>query len=338
MTNDLECLKRKIPLLHYLARHNWKGQPAGCQQELVGLCPLHAESKPSFYVNTRKDVFYCHGCGRGGDVVRLVQLHRKLSFHQALAHLRQELDSPESSPHEALKETWDFYQSEFVRDPAGQYYLYTRGVRDTALMRQMGIGYAAGGSLRRHLIQLGYPFDLLVQSGLISRTGRDTFFRRIVFPCFDQDRLVNLYGRSLDGDPIHRFLPFPKGGLFAWDTVCIFSSVILVEGPLDLAVLWQAGYENATCGFGIHLSRRQLAQLCDGRARKVFIAFDSDPNGAGQSAARLLAPRLTHAGLTAHIVELPLGHDPNSYFVSGAKAEDFQRCLDLAAQAEVLPS
>jgi len=177
---------------------------------------------------------------------------------------------------------------------------------------------------------LGYSFDQLAQSGLISKTGHDTFFRRIVFPCFDQGCLVNLYGRSLDGDPIHRFLPFPKGGLFAWDSVHACPSVILVEGPLDLAVLWQAGFENTTCGFGIHLSRRQLAQLCDGRARKVFIAFDSDPNGAGQSAARFLAQRLTHVGLTAHIVDLPLGHDPNSYFVSGATAEDFQRCLDLA--------
>jgi DNA primase len=330
LPDDLECLKEHVPLLQYLARHDWRGRPVGSQQEFVGLCPLHAESKPSFYVNARKNVFYCHGCGRGGDIVRFVQLHRKLSFHKALVHLKQELALPESSPQEVLKESWAFYQSEFSRNFAGLYYLYTRGVRDTVLMGKMGIGYAPGRCLRRHLVQLGYPFDLLVQTGLISKTGHDTFFRRIVFPCFDQDQLVNLYGRSLDGDPIHRFLPFPKGGLFAWNAVRACPVVILVEGPLDAAVLWQAGFGNTTCGFGIHLSRRQLAQLCDGRVRKVFIAFDSDPNGAGQSAARFLAQRLAPVGLTAHIVDLPLGHDPNSYFVSGATAEDFQRCLDLA--------
>jgi DNA primase len=330
LPNDLECLKEHVPLLQYLARHDWKGRPVGSQQEFVGLCPLHAESKPSFYVNARKNVFYCHGCGRGGDIVRFVQLHRKLSFHKALVHLKQELALPESSPQEVLRESWAFYQSEFSRNFAGLYYLHTRGVRDRVLMGKMGIGYASGGCLRRHLVQLGYPFDLLVQTGLISKTGHDTFFRRIVFPCFDQDQLVNLYGRSLDGDPIHRFLPFPKGGLFAWNAVRACPVVILVEGPLDAAVLWQAGFENTTCGFGIHLSRRQLAQLCDGRVRMVFIAFDSDPNGAGQSAARFLAQRLAPVGLTAHIVELPLGHDPNSYFVSGATPADFQRCLDLA--------
>jgi DNA primase len=337
MQHELESLKREVPLLQYLARHDWKGRPTGSGEEFVGLCPLHAESRPSFYVNARKNVFYCHGCGRGGDVVRFVQLHRKLSFHQALVHLMQQLDRPEASAREVLKESWAFYQSEFSRNFAGLYYLNTRGVRDLALMRRMGIGYAPGGSLRRHLIQLGYPFDLLVQSGLISKTGHDTFFRRIVFPCFEQDQLVNLYGRSLQGDPTHRCLPFPKGGLFAWDTAHACHAVILVEGPLDLAVLRQAGFENTTCGFGIHLSRLQLAQLCDDRTRNVFIAFDSDLNGAGRSAARFLAQRLTHAGLTAHIVDLPMGHDPNSYFVSGATAEDFQRCLDLAEQGEALP-
>jgi DNA primase len=300
----------------------------------VGLCPLHTESKPSFYVNARKNVFYCHGCGHGGDVIRFVQLYRNLSFHQALVQLKQELAVPEASPHEVLKESWAFYQSQVPCHGEALYYLHTRGLHDPALMRQIGIGYAPGGSLRRHLIQLGYPLGRLLQSGLINGSGHDTFFRRIVFPCFDQDRLVNLYGRSIGSDPPHRFLPFPKGGLFAWNTVRTCPAVILVEGPLDLAVLWQAGFVNTTCGFGIHLSRLQLSQLCDAPERQVFIAFDSDPNGAGQSAARFLAQRVTHAGLTAHIVDLPLGHDPNSYFVSGARAADFRRCLDLA---EALP-
>jgi DNA primase len=330
---DIDILKERVPLLQYLARLDWNGRPAGNRDEYVGLCPLHSESKPSFYVNTRKNVFYCHGCGCGGDVIRFVQMRNKLSFPQALLLLKQQESESKRSPQEALTETWHFYQRKFNCDTAGYSYLETRGVLDAALMRKMGIGFAPGGNLRHHLVQLDYPIDLLMRLGLLDKAGRDTFSHRIVFPCFDQNGLVNLYGRSLAGNPIHRFLPLPQGGLFAWNEIRRHQSVILVEGPLDLAVLWQAGFENATCSFGIHLSRLQLAQLGDSFERKVYIAFDSDNNGAGQSAARFLAQRLVHVGLKACIVHLPLGADPNSYFVAGATAGDFQRCLNLAENA-----
>ena len=83
---DVERLKRRMPLLDYLRQQNWAGRPAS-RFEYVGLCPLHKESQPSFYVNTRKNVFYCHGCGQGGNLIRLVQLLRGLSFQQSLACL-----------------------------------------------------------------------------------------------------------------------------------------------------------------------------------------------------------------------------------------------------------
>jgi len=80
MQHDLQNLKQRIPLLDYLLRRNWTAGPIGSHQEFVGLCPLHAESRPSFYVNAAKDVFYCHGCGRSGDLIRFVQLSLNLSF------------------------------------------------------------------------------------------------------------------------------------------------------------------------------------------------------------------------------------------------------------------
>ena len=82
MGEDVEALKPRVPLLDYLQQHSWIGWPAG-RGEYVGLCPLHEETRPSFYVNTRKDVFYCHGCGEGGDLLRFLQLARRVSFPQA---------------------------------------------------------------------------------------------------------------------------------------------------------------------------------------------------------------------------------------------------------------
>ena len=79
MSEDLSSLKQRIPLLDYLRHQNWTARPVGRHQEFVGLCPLHPETHPSFYVNAAKNVFYCHGCGRGGDLLRFVQLSRNLS-------------------------------------------------------------------------------------------------------------------------------------------------------------------------------------------------------------------------------------------------------------------
>ena len=118
--------------------------------------------------------------------------------------------------------------------------------------------------------------------------------------------------------------------MFAWESVGAFPTVILVEGLFDLAVLWQAGFRNTTCAIGTHLTPAQLDQLGDQPGRRIYIAFDQDPNQAGQQASRLLAQRLESAGLKACIVALPPGHDPNSYFMAGATAADFLNCLHQA--------
>jgi len=289
MRQDLESLKQRIPLLDYLKRQNWSARPVGTHSEFVGLCPLHRETHPSFYVNAAKNVFYCHGCGRGGDLIRLVQLARNLSFPATIAHLKQELGVPEFSQEDALREAVDFYRHQLEQHPEAVNYLHCRGVQDRRLIQQLSIGYAPGGMLCRHMLRLGYPADLLTQSGLIHQ-GKDTFDRRIVFPCWDRSRPVNLYGRSLGGAAPHRFLPRPKGGLFAWNLVGHHHHVILVEGLFDLAVLWQAGFLNTSCAFGIHLTQTQLAQLSDRPDRTVWIAFDSDPAGRNAACAGATTP------------------------------------------------
>lgn len=330
MAGDLQLLKRQASLLAYLRKHDWVAQSVGSNQEFVGLCPLHAESRPSFYVNEGKNVFYCHGCGRGGDVIRFVQIYLNLSFHQSVAHLKQEFSRPEPSPDGVLEAAAAFYEQQLYCHPEALDYLRCRGLHDRRLMGQLNIGYAPGGSLRRHLIGQGYSPDQLRQAGLINTQGRDTFYQRIVFPCFDHNRVSNLYGRSIGGAAPHRFLARPKGDLFAWSIIRFSPSVIVVEGLFDMASLWQEGYVNTTCGFGAHFTGLQLSQLREFSGREVMIAFDSDPNGAGQSAARRLAQKLVSAGVIVRIVELPDGHDPNSYFRAGANAEDFRRLTECA--------
>jgi len=325
MREDLEQIKQRIPLLEYLQRRHWTGCRLAAREEFVGLCPLHRDTRPSFYVNARKNLFYCHGCHRGGDLIRFVELAEHLSFRESLACLKQYIAL--AAEPELLTRTTTFFQHQLQRCSEAVGYLQNRGLHDPELVEELGLGYAHGGNLRRHLADFGYSPDLLLRTGLINPQGRDTFCRRVIFPCCRQGRVINLYGRSIGAAFPHRLLPRSKGGLFAWDSVGTFSSVILVEGLFDLAVLWQAGFRNTTCAIGTHLTAVQWSQLCDQPGRCVYIAFDQDANQAGQRASRLLARRLESAGLRARIVRLPPEQDPNSYFVAGATAADFLDCL-----------
>jgi DNA primase len=324
---DVETLKRRLPLLDYLRQHNWIARPVG-RSEFVGLCPLHQESRPSFYVNARKDVFYCHGCGQGGDLIRFVQLSRHLSFRQSLACLDPQT-SPEADSAAVLEQAAAFYQQQLHNYPEARSYLNKRGLQDPALTGELGVGYAPGGSLRRYLTAQSYSVDLLRQVGLINAQGADALYQRVVFPLRHGDSIVNLYGRSIGTAFAHRFLPGSKGGLYAWEKVRHCPEVILVEGLFDYAVLRQAGFHNVTCSLGTHLNADQFLELCDG-PRTVYLTFDVDDNQSGQQAAKQLARRLNAKGIATRRVLLPQGHDPSSFFTEGGDALEFQSLVEAA--------
>jgi len=328
MGEDLEKLKQRLSLLDYLRKQNWVARPAGHGREFVGLCPLHPETRPSFYVNARKNLFYCHGCGQGGDLLRFVQLSRHLSFRQSLAYLEQH-SAPPADPATVLEQAATFYQQQLDRYSEALRYLKQRGLHDPGTIQELHIGYAPGGSLRRHLTAQGYTRDLLQRLGLINSHGHDAFYRRVIFPCCQHGRVINLYGRSIAKAFAHRFLPGSKGGLYAWEQVQQCPEVILVEGLFDYAALWQAGFRHITCAFGTHLNARQFQQLCD-RPRTVYLTFDVDANGSGQQAAQRLAECLRAEGIAARRVLLPEEHDPNSFFVQGGDAGKFQALLKAA--------
>jgi DNA primase len=228
-----------------------------------------------------------------------------------------------------LEQAAAFYQQQLDNYPEAMRYLNQRGLQDRALIKELGIGYAPGGSLRRHLTAQGYCFDLLRQLGLLNVNGSDAFYQRIVFPLRQGERIVNLYGRSIGAAFAHRFLSGTKGGLYAWNKVRQYPEVVLVEGLFDYAVLRQAGFYNVTCSLGTHLNADQFLELCDG-PRTVYLTFDVDANQSGQQAAEQLAHRLGAHGIAARRVLLPQGHDPNSFFVQGGNAQQFQSLVEAA--------
>jgi CHC2 zinc finger len=192
-----------ISLLDYLAQYGWRPVRDNGRDEIAGLCPLHRDSRPSFYVNRRKQVFYCHGCGRGGGLARLVDL------------LGDSTPSvTDSGPERLMEDTYDFYRRQLVRCDDAWAYLTKRGIQDRAVIERMRIGHAPGACLRGYLIRLGCSREELIACGLADAWGRDCFFRCLTFPLPEAD---SLYGRSLANSLCrHRFLPGSKGGLYGW--------------------------------------------------------------------------------------------------------------------------
>jgi DNA primase len=316
----LNELKRQIPLLDYLQAYDWRPVRKLSCGRWMGLCPLHQDHHPSFVVDPGKGLFYCYGCGRGGDVIRFAEIYHEVGFPQAVALLRQWRGL---AP--LLQDAVNFYRLQLHRHGAPVAYLDQRGIRSPEVIDHMRIGYAPGACLRRWLMELGHPLATLSQAGLVTCAGYDAYVHRIVFPLEG-----NLYGRSISASaPPHRFLPGTKGGLYRWDEVRRYQEVILVEGLFDYAVLWQAGFHNVTCSMGTHLNRHQLCQLSDFN-RTVYLAFDADSNGSGQQAAQSLADRLRKQGSNARNVSLPDGQDPNLWFVHGGDARQFQSLLENA--------
>ena len=135
----LDELKQQIPLLDYLQAHDWQAARHLSGGRLMGLCPLHSDHKPSFLVDPSKSLFYCYGCGRGGDVIRFAELYHQVKFPQALALLHQWRGLAQ-----LLHEAAAFYRVQLHRHGEAVAYLRQRGVHSPELIEHMQIGYAPG--------------------------------------------------------------------------------------------------------------------------------------------------------------------------------------------------
>jgi DNA primase len=159
----LDELKQQIPLLEYLRAHDWQqARPIGFGR-LLGLCPLHADHKPSFLVDPNKNLFYCFGCRRGGDVIRFAELYHQVRFPQAVALLHQWRGLP-SLLHEAA----GFYRMQLHRHSEAIAYLYHRGIRSPELIEHMD-RLRAGRLLARLADATGLPPPNFAASGFGNR-------------------------------------------------------------------------------------------------------------------------------------------------------------------------
>jgi DNA primase len=316
-------------------------------RELTGLCPFHAEKTPSFTVSPQRQVWHCHGCHAGGDLLTFIEQIERVDFRQALDMLADragvELESGPNAGRgtgrrrrrsiELNAKTQAYYQHVLWATPAGEpgrALLRDRGV-DEALARRFGVGFApAGGAgedaLARYLTgKGGASVEELVDAGLVhpSRGGgrtRDRFRDRLVFPIRAERGEVLGFGARALGDAKPKYLNSPdsaayhkSSAIFGLDlarpAITREHAAVIVEGYFDVIAGHASGVEHTVASSGTALTREQVHSL--GRiAETLILCFDGDD--AGRVAATRAVDVIAAEGVQARICRLPAGaKDPD---------------------------
>jgi DNA primase len=315
-----------------------------------GLCPFHHEKTPSFNVRSEPAVFHCFGCGEGGDVFKFVMLHERASFPEAVESLARRFGvpipegrfdpGPDRKEREDLLELLEAAAQHFTRhlwSPAGtraREYLLGRGFAKQTLERIRAGAALESWSDLLDAMRRRFPENLLALAGLVVQkpeTGRayDRFRNRAVFPILNESgKVVGFGARSLDGSE-PKYLNSPESPVYnksrtlyglSWarDSIRREGRAVLMEGYLDVARAIEGGVGEAvaTCGTALTGGHARLLRRF---AQAVCVNFDQDE--AGQRAARKSLDLLLEEGLEVRVVELPEGHDPDSFLkASGAEA------------------
>lgn len=313
-------------------------------KNLLGLCPFHADSKPSFTVSPDKGIFYCFGCGAGGNVISFVMQYHRLSFPEAAMELARRYGitlalrdlGPEDSRrakkrqvfYDLHQEALAFYQAtlEGNKGRAARDYLANRGLT-LEIIQTYRLGYAPPewDGLRRHFQHRGLSVEAAAEVGLLMpRTSGgyyDRFRDRVMFPIFDrQDRVVAFGGRIIgDGEPKYLNSPesplYSKGRLLyglpqAREALRKQDLALVVEGYLDLLALRVHGVAPVVATLGTALTRQQV-RLLKSLVSGVVLVFDGDP--AGAKAMCRSFPLFGQEGLPVRVIPLPAGMDPDNY-------------------------
>jgi DNA primase len=327
-----------------------------------GLCPFHQEKTPSFNVRSEPAVFHCFGCGEGGDVFKFVMLHERVSFPEAIEQLarrfgvavpdnRSEPPGPDRKEREEMLALMEEAAQHFARQlwtapgTKAREYLLGRGFKKETLERiRAGAARDSWDDLLGALRGKFGPKALLAAGLVLERQGKeghyDRFRNRAVFPILNESgKVVGFGARSLDGSE-PKYLNSPETAVYqksrtlyglSWAKEAIRRQgrIVLMEGYLDVARALEAGIEEAvaTCGTALTAGHGRLLHRF---AEKVALNFDQDE--AGQKAARKSLEVLLEEGVRVRIVELPEGHDPDTYLkAEGALA--YRQRLDEAPEA-----
>ena len=323
-----------------------------------GLCPFHNEKTPSFSVTPSKQMYYCFGCGAGGNVFNFVMEYENYSFGEALSHLADRAGvqlprieySSEAREKAKQRETlleinrqaaqYFYYQLRRESGQIGYRYLTDRGLSDETI-RKFGLGYSDKFSddLYKFLKGKGYGDDQLRDSGLFNVDERhgmyDKFWNRVIFPIMDVNNRVIGFGGRVMGDGKPKYLNSPETKIFDKSRNLYGLNVartsrkpylILCEGYMDVISMHQSGFNNAVASLGTSLTSGH-ASLLKRYTQEVLLLYDSDE--AGVKAALRAIPILREAGINSRVVDLKPHKDPDE-FIKTEGAEAFQQRLDQA--------
>ena len=326
-----------------------------------GLCPFHNEKSPSFSVSPGKQMYYCFGCGAGGNVFTFIMEYENYTFVEALKYLagRAGVTLPEAEYSkearaaadlrttllEIQKKAAGFYYYQLRQDTGkqGMAYLKGRELSDETI-HKFGLGCSPkySGALYQYLKSKGYSDEHLKESGLFNiderRGMQDKFWNRVMFPIMDVNNRVIGFGGRVMGDAKPKYLNSPETKIFDKSRnlyglniarTSRKSYLIVCEGYMDVIAMHQAGFTNAVASLGTALTSGH-ASLMRRYTKEVLLTYDSDE--AGQKAALRGIPILKAAGIRPRVVNLAPYKDPDEFIKAEGK-EAFEKRLDEAANA-----
>ena len=323
-----------------------------------GLCPFHNEKSPSFSVSRGKQMYYCFGCGAGGNVFTFLMEYENYSFQEALKVLadRAGVELPKLEYSKEAKEKAElktillevnklaakyFYvQLKSEQGRAAYTYLKDRKLSDETITA-FGLGYSNKYSddLYRYLKTKGYTDEVLLKAGLISADERhgayDKFWNRVMFPIMDANNRVIGFGGRVMGDGKPKYLNSPETPVFDKSRnlyglhrarISRKPYFLICEGYMDVIALHQAGFTNAVASLGTALTEGHAA-LIKRYVNQVYLTYDSDD--AGTRAALRAIPILKSMGITAKVIRMDPYKDPDE-FIKNLGAEAFEERIHKA--------
>ena len=307
-----------------------------------GLCPFHNEKSGSFSVSSHKQMFYCFGCGAGGNVITFLMKYDNLTFQEAVKQLaeRAGIKLPEQDDSPAAKAARDKKQILYdINKEAAKYYYYqlrgrtgqkgmeyfkSRKLTDET-MQHFGLGYAnvTSDDLTKHLKSLGYTDGQIIEAGLASHDDKmgthDKFWNRVMFPIQDASQKVIGFGGRVMGDGKPKYLNSPETPIFDKSRNLFGLNyaknsragyMIICEGYMDVIAMHQAGFNMAVASLGTAFTTGQ-AMILKRYTDEVILSYDSDE--AGTKAALRGIGILKEAGLKGKVLDLRPYKDPDEF-------------------------